>query len=35
MSLVMTSVVILTVIAGAMYYAVSLVERHLVPWRRD
>jgi NitT/TauT family transport system permease protein len=35
MSLVMTSVVILTVIAGAMYYAVSLIERHLVPWRRD
>jgi NitT/TauT family transport system permease protein len=35
MSLVMTSLVILTVIAGAMYYAVSLIERHLVPWRRD
>jgi NitT/TauT family transport system permease protein len=35
MSLVMTSLVILTVIAGVMYYAVSLLERYLVPWRRD
>jgi NitT/TauT family transport system permease protein len=35
MSLVMTSLVILTVIAGAMYYGVSLLERHLLPWRRD
>lgn len=34
MSLVMTSLVILTVIAGVMYYAVSLAERQLVPWRR-
>lgn len=35
MSLVMTSLVILTLIAGVMYYAVSLTERYLVPWRRD
>src|SRR5215813_10491616 len=35
MSLVMTSLVILTIIAGVMYYAVSLLERYLVPWRRD
>jgi NitT/TauT family transport system permease protein len=35
MSLVMTSLVILTVIAGVMYYGVSLLERILVPWRRD
>jgi NitT/TauT family transport system permease protein len=35
MSLVMTSLVILTVIAGVMYYGVSLLERYLVPWRRD
>jgi NitT/TauT family transport system permease protein len=35
MSLVMTSLVILTVIAGVMYYAVSVFERRLVPWRRD
>jgi NitT/TauT family transport system permease protein len=35
MSLVMTSLVILTVIAGAMYYGISLLERRLVPWRRD
>jgi NitT/TauT family transport system permease protein len=34
MSLVMTSLVILTVIAGIMYYAVSFFERILVPWRR-
>lgn len=35
MSLVMTSLVILTVIAGIMYYAVSFLERHFVRWRRD
>jgi NitT/TauT family transport system permease protein len=35
MSLVMTSLVILTVIAGVMYYGVSLAERKLVPWRRQ
>ena len=35
MSLVMTSLVILTVIAGMMYYGVSMLERHFVPWRRD
>lgn len=35
MSLVMTSVVILTVIAGLMYYAVSWAERYFVPWKRD
>jgi ABC-type nitrate/sulfonate/bicarbonate transport system permease component len=35
MSLVMTSLFILTVIAGLMYYGVSLLERVLVPWRRD
>jgi NitT/TauT family transport system permease protein len=35
MSLVMTSLVILTVIAGVMYYLVSIFERRLVPWRRD
>jgi NitT/TauT family transport system permease protein len=35
MSLVMTSLVILTVIAGVMYYAVGYLERRLVPWRRD
>jgi NitT/TauT family transport system permease protein len=35
MSLVMTSLVILTVIAGVMYYAISFLERRLVPWRRD
>ncbi len=35
MSLVMTSLVILTVIAGLMYYGISLLERYLVPWRRD
>lgn len=35
MSLVMTSLVILTVIAGVMYYMISLLERYLVPWRRD
>ena len=35
MSLVMTSLVILTVIAGAMYYLISVLERYLVPWRRD
>lgn len=34
MSLVMTSLMILTVIAGLMYYAVSLAERVLVPWQR-
>ena len=35
MSLVMTSLVILTVIAGIMYYAVALLERALLPWRRE
>ena len=35
MSLVMTSLVILTVIAGVMYYAVSMAERYFVPWKRD
>ena len=35
MSLVMTSLVILTVIAGIMYYGVSMLERYFVPWRRD
>jgi len=35
MSLVMTSLVILTVIAGVMYYMISLLERYFVPWRRD
>ena len=35
MSLVMTSLVILTIIAGIMYYGVSLLERYFVPWRRD
>ena len=35
MSLVMTSLVILTVIAGIMYYAVTLLERWFVRWRRD
>ena len=35
MSLVMTSLVILTVIAGVMYYGVSLLEQILVPWRRE
>ncbi len=35
MSLVMTSLVILTVIAGVMYYGVSLAERKLVPWQRQ
>jgi NitT/TauT family transport system permease protein len=35
MSLVMTSVVILTVIAGVMYYAVAWAERYFVPWKRD
>jgi NitT/TauT family transport system permease protein len=34
MSLVMTSLVILTAIAGVMYYAVALFERYAVPWRR-
>jgi NitT/TauT family transport system permease protein len=34
MSLVMTSLVILTIIAGIMYYGVSLLERYFVPWRR-
>jgi NitT/TauT family transport system permease protein len=34
MSLVMTSLVILTAIAGVMYYAVALLERYFVPWRR-
>ncbi|MEA2978442.1 MAG: NitT/TauT family transport system permease protein [Alphaproteobacteria bacterium] len=33
MSLVMTSLLILTVIAGVMYYAVSLAERVFVPWQ--
>jgi len=31
---VMTSVVILTGIAGVMYYAVNTLERYLLPWRR-
>jgi NitT/TauT family transport system permease protein len=35
MSLVMTSLVILTIIAGIMYYAISLAEKKLVPWGRD
>jgi NitT/TauT family transport system permease protein len=35
MSLVMTSLVILTIIAGIMYYAVALFERRFVPWQRD
>ena len=35
MSLVMMSLVILTAIAGVMYYGVNLLERYLVPWRRD
>jgi NitT/TauT family transport system permease protein len=35
MSLVMTSLVILTVIAGLMYYAVTFFERRFVPWRRQ
>ena len=34
MSLVMTSLVILTVIAGVMYYCVSLAERKLILWQR-
>lgn len=34
MSLVMTSLMILTVIAGLMYYAVSMAERVFVPWQR-
>jgi NitT/TauT family transport system permease protein len=34
MSLVMTSLVILTVIAGVMYSCVNLLERYLLPWRR-
>jgi NitT/TauT family transport system permease protein len=34
MSLVMTSLVILTMIAGIMYYAVNLAERRFVPWQR-
>jgi NitT/TauT family transport system permease protein len=33
MSLVMTSLMILTVIAGLMYYAVSMAERVFVPWQ--
>jgi NitT/TauT family transport system permease protein len=33
MSLVMASLMILTVIAGLMYYAVSLAERVFVPWQ--
>lgn len=35
MSLVMTSLVILTVIAGVMYYFVSIFERRLIPWQRQ
>lgn len=35
MSLVMTSLAILTVIAAIMYYAVSLLESRFVRWRRD
>jgi NitT/TauT family transport system permease protein len=35
MALVMTSLMILTVIAGLMYYAISLAERWFVPWRRE
>ena len=34
MSLVMTSLAILTVIAAIMYYAVSLLEGRFVRWRR-
>jgi NitT/TauT family transport system permease protein len=34
MSLVMTSLAILTVIAAVMYYAVFLVENYFVRWRR-
>lgn len=34
MSLVMTSLVVLTVIAGLMYYAVTLAERQFLPWQR-
>src|SRR4051812_12659325 len=33
MSLVMASLMILTVIAGLMYYAVSVAERVFVPWQ--
>jgi NitT/TauT family transport system permease protein len=35
MSLVMTSLVVLTIIAGMMYYVVSFFERRFVRWRRD
>ena len=35
MSLVMTSVAILTAIAGMMYYGVNMLERYLLPWRRS
>jgi NitT/TauT family transport system permease protein len=35
MSLVMTCLVILTVIAGVMYYLVSIFERRSLPWRRE
>jgi NitT/TauT family transport system permease protein len=35
MSLVMTCLVLLTAIAGVMYYAIVLFERHFVRWQRD
>ena len=35
MSLVMTCLVLLTAIAGVMYYAIVLAERHFVRWQRD
>jgi NitT/TauT family transport system permease protein len=35
MSLVMTCLVLLTAIAGVMYYAIVLLERHFVRWQRD
>ena len=35
MSLVMTSLVILTVIAGLMYYGIVVLERYFVRWQAD
>jgi NitT/TauT family transport system permease protein len=35
MSLVMTCLVLLTAIAGVMYHAIVLLERHFVRWQRD
>lgn len=35
MSLVMTCLVLLTAIAGVMYHAIVLLERHFVRWHRD